>query len=65
METEADRAVAAPAELSTEIGHLRQMLDAVRALHASDAVGWCVECGFEWPCATVRTVERSGSAAAS
>lgn len=63
METEADRAVAASADLSVEVAELRQTLDGVRTLHCTDAAGWCVECGFRWPCATLRAVEQPGAAA--
>lgn len=48
---------AATAELSTRVLDQEQMLDSVRLLHSRDAAGWCVGCGYQWPCATTRAVQ--------
>lgn len=46
----------AVAERAQRLMDLERMLDSVRALHCRDAAGWCVGCGYQWPCATIRTV---------
>jgi len=40
--------------LVATVDALTARLDAVKKLHSSSDIEWCMECGFAWPCQTIR-----------